>query len=130
MSREKLAKSQGYVFLDVLFGLFILGVGLATVLGFNHTLYNAQSQNRNYLEAINLASTVMEDQTHVLAEKQKAGETNYVVNISKEQGIFQYSVDSIWEQADLMKILVKVNWVEINQSREYQLERLFYGKEN
>ena len=68
MSNTCKANNHGYVFIDILVGLLIFSLGFVAVLSLNNWVAQSKAQADNYLEAVNIASSTMDEILHEYKE--------------------------------------------------------------
>ncbi|NLP43687.1 MAG: hypothetical protein GX351_03575 [Peptococcaceae bacterium] len=121
--------NKGYVFIDILVGLLIFGLGFATVLSLNNWAVQAKNQADNYLEAINIASSTMDEILHGFKNKDLTGDFKDIQNLTDRYGRFERVITMNWDAPNILIISVKLKWIENGEPREYLLESLLYVKE-
>lgn len=121
--------NKGYILLDILIGLFIFGLGFTVIIGLTSIAALAKGQTDNYLDAINLASSTMDEILSDLEEDSSFSNLYLSINVKDRIGTFERAVKSEWESSNLLLILVEIKWVEKGQDREYLLESLYYVQE-
>ncbi|HHV63647.1 MAG TPA: hypothetical protein GXX46_01000 [Peptococcaceae bacterium] len=120
---------QGYLLLDILVGLFIFGLGFAVILGVINTAALANGQSSNYLQAVNLGTSAMDE---ILAKLKEDNSFRYAYLgvVQKEKvGNYWRTIKMEWDSIDLLLITVRVEWMERGEGRDYYLESLFYVQE-
>ncbi|AHF09765.1 MULTISPECIES: hypothetical protein [Dehalobacter] len=119
-------KKKGFVLLDVLTGLFIFSLGFAVMLALINTAYIKNSHTDNILQAVNLASSTVDEITVVLLDDPSA--VNRYLNGTErdESGRFSRTVCCEWDSQNLLKISVKIIWTELKDQKEYNLTYLHY----
>jgi hypothetical protein len=121
--------SKGYILLDILVGLFIFGVGFSATLGIINTAVLARGQADNYLQAVNLASSSMDETLNNLGGNSACKYTYLSGEVSNTIGNFERVIKAEWDSIDLLLLTVEVRWMEKGEIREYILESLFYVQE-
>lgn len=117
---------KGFILLDVLIGLFIFGLGFAVITGVINTAALAGGEAQNYLQAVNLASSTMDELLNLL-EIDNSSQYAYLGKEGKEQvGTFEKLIKMEWESVDLLLVTVEIKWKEKGEVRNYLLESLFY----
>jgi hypothetical protein len=115
---------RGYILLDILMGLFIFGLGFTVILGLMQTAALGGAQAHNLLEAVNVATSALEETTGSIMANPDAAYAFLDQGVKGQTGLFRKTVTAHWEQNDLLRITVEINWAELGQSRNYRLESL------
>ncbi len=118
--------SGGYIFLDIILGLFIFGLGFVIVLSVTNAAALAEAQAENYLQAVNLASSAMDEMLDNLDSDSSYGETYPIVGTEEKIGKFKQKINVGWESDSILWITVEVIWNERSETRNYLLHSLFY----
>jgi len=119
-------KKKGFVLLDVLTGLFIFSLGFAVMLALINTAYIKNSHTDHTLQAVNFASSTVEEITAVLLDDPSAVD-RYLNGVAQdESGRFSRTVCCEWDSPNLLKISVKISWTELKDQKEYNLTYLHY----
>lgn len=119
---------RGYIFLDILIGLFILGIGTAVYWGLISSVTISSEENANYLHAVNLARSTL-DELFADFKKKNGIIHNYIQNdiTDRVEDRFQRIVRADWEEIPgLLSLTVEINWDERGKSRTYRLESSCY----
>ncbi|MGI6449526.1 MAG: type IV pilus modification PilV family protein [Desulfitobacteriia bacterium] len=126
MLRKLKNSHQGYLLLDILVGIFIFSLGFAVILGIINSAALANAQSNHYLQAVNLASSAMDELLAKLEEDSVFCYT-YLAGADVEKiGNFTQTINMVWETADLLLVTVQMEWPERGEVRDYYLESLFY----
>lgn len=121
--------NRGYVLLDILIGLFILGLGFAVIQGLTQSAALSYAQSHNLLQAANLAGSTIHSVTSDL-KKDPAVKYAYFNQEGLDQvGKYQRQVSVQWDTPDLLLITVEVGWPELGEFRNYRLESLCYVRD-
>lgn len=112
--------------LDVLIGLFIFSLGFAVMLALINTAYIKNSHTDHTLQAVNLASSTVEEITAVLLDDPSAVYRYLSGTTRDESGLFTRMVCCEWDSPNLLKITVKISWTELEDQKEYKLSYLHY----
>ncbi len=119
-------KSNGYILLDILLGLFILGMGLAVIWGFNNSAVMKSAQVDYSFRAINLASSTL-DELLCIFDEDNAYIDNYTsVKVTDRIGLFDRIIRTEWKTMNLVLLTVEIKWLESGVSKEYNLESYYY----
>ena len=126
--RRVLLKNNGYILLDILLGLFILGMGLAVIWGLNNSTVLKSGQVDSSFQAINLASSTL-DELLCIFDEDKAYIDNYTsVEVTDRIGLFERGIGAEWKTMNLVLLTVKIKWLEREVSKEYCLESYYYAQ--
>jgi|GEM_PF-3309263 len=123
----KVIPNKGFIFLDILFALLIVSVGFLVVIGLNNSTAQTQLRAENYLQAVNLASSAM-DQTLTDLE---AGIINLDFNglpleEKKQIGKYERNLAIRAASEDMLEITVEIVWSERGNRKNYVLYSLYY----
>lgn len=121
---------RGYILLDILVALFIIGFGLAVSLGVIDTAALANAQAENSLQAINLAASQMDQVIYNLKVNNCCPDEYLTGSISKRCGRFESMIGAKWDSAGLLLVTVRIQWLERGELREYLLESLCHVQED
>jgi hypothetical protein len=121
---------NGFVLIDVVFGLFLFILGFAALYGLTEGAVQETQQVFNLTEAANHAQSIMEDlAAHPWSENLAEGRCIPGARVSGEDGRFEWQVYSEWEIPDeLLRVQVEVFWQEKGQSRSYILDTLYSSR--
>lgn len=118
--------NKGYILLDILIGLFIFGLGFAVILGVINTAALARGETDNYLQAVNLAGSKMDELLSNLEEDNSYRYSFLPGEVKDNVGPFERIIKAEWDSADLLLLTVQIKWIERGEVRDYLLESLFY----
>lgn len=119
-------KNNGYILLDILLGLFILGLGLAIIWGLNNSAVLKSGQVDSSLQAVNLASSTL-DELHCRFDEDRGYLDNFTsVEVKDRYGLFERVIKAQWQTMNLVLLTVEIQWLERGVSREYSLESYYY----
>jgi len=121
------ANNHGYVFIDILVGLLIFSLGFVAVLSLNNWVAQSKAQADNYLEAVNIASSTMDEILHEY--KEFAGDLSNMPNMTDRYGKYERVIVMTKDAPNLCTVSVKLKWIERGEPREYLLESLLYVNE-
>lgn len=98
----------------------------SVIVGVNNTAALGKEQNHNYLEAVNMASSTMDEILNNL--EQNASYTSSYFGQSRQDqiGNFNRTIKIEWHSADLLLITVHIQWLDRGNLEDYLLESLFY----
>jgi len=118
----------GYILLDILLGLFILGMGLAVIWSVNNAAVMKSGQTDSSLQAINLASSTL-DELHCIFSEDITTINHYTsMEVKDSYGIFERAITAEWKTMDLLLLTVTIQWLEKGVSKEYCLESYYYAQ--
>ena len=120
---------RGYAFIDILVGLLIFSLGFATILSLNNWVVQAKVQAENYMEAINIASSTMDEIINEYKNKEFNGDFADILNLNDRYGKYERIIVMTKDAPNLWLISVKLEWIERGEPREYLLESLLYVNE-
>jgi len=120
---------RGYAFIDILVGLLIFSLGFATILSLNNWVVQAKVQAENYMEAINIASSTMDEIINEYKNKEFTGDFADILNLNDRYGKYERIIVMTKDAPNLWLISVKLEWIERGEPREYLLESLLYVNE-
>ncbi|UWG95735.1 hypothetical protein LPY66_12510 [Dehalobacter sp. DCM] len=118
------SKAHGFVYLDIIVALFIFGLGFAVIFGSVQASYLKQSHTERYLDAVNLASSTLNevvddvDEDPAAAAAYLEGEHKHVV------GFYNVVIKTEWAEADLLSVTVEVTWLEQGRNKNYHVQSL------
>jgi len=118
-----------YAFIDILVGLLIFSLGFATILSLNNWVVQAKVQAENYMEAINIASSTMDEIINEYKNKEFTGDFADILNLNDRYGKYERIIVMTKDAPNLWLISVKLEWIERGEPREYLLESLLYVNE-
>ncbi|NLM22061.1 MAG: hypothetical protein GX207_10025 [Peptococcaceae bacterium] len=125
MSKNSISSNRGFIFLDIVFALFIFGVGLMAVVSFHNSAAQAQQRAENYLQAVNLASSAVDYTVAHLETGSLSVDPN---GLEEEEQIGKFGRRLVIRQEtqDILEISVEVSWLERGKIRNYLLQCLYY----
>ncbi len=118
--------NRGYVLLDILIGLFILGLGFAVIQGLTNTAALSYAQSHNLLQAANLAGSTIQEVISDLKKEPAGKDADFNQEGLDQVGKYQRLICVQWDSPDLLLITVEVRWPELGEFRNYRLESLCY----
>ncbi len=121
-------RNSGYILLDILLGLFILGMGLAVILGLNNSTVLKSGQVDSSLQAVNLASSTLDELLCEFDEDKSYIDKYTSVEVKDTYGIFERIIRAEWKTMNLVLLTVKIEWLERGISKEYYLESYYYAQ--
>jgi len=119
-------KHNGFVLLDILAALFILGLGLTVLLGLTQHTVMSYSKAANYFGAVNVASTEMEQAISAIKADPDQRFHFMTTDDNRLSGIYNIKVNAQSKSASLLIVSVQVSWQELSENRSYVLESLCY----
>lgn len=128
LKAAKLA-AGGYIFLDVLIGILLFGLGITVMMSLTNTAVLAEEEAVNYLAAVNLAGSSL-DQT--MSTLQTDLDTRNVLPgqaVTDQVGRYERLTQVDWDSEELLKISIRIQWLEKGENRNYSLEGLCWVKE-
>lgn len=127
---QKLWKSDnyGYILLDILLGLFILGIGLAVIWGLNNSVVLKSGQVDSSLQAVNLASSTLDELLCEFDEDKNYIDKYTSVEVKDRYGFFERIISAEWKTMNLVLLTVEIEWLDRGVSKEYCLERYYYAQ--
>lgn len=128
---EKMApkKIRGYILLEILIGLFIVGLGFTVILGVTNTLKASYTQTHQLLQAVNLASSTMEEVLFKLKEDRTQRFYYLQDVIMEEKGIYNITTQTKWHGPELIQVIIKIRWGREGMIKNYDIESIFYVQE-
>lgn len=121
-------KNNGYILLDILLGLFILGMGLAVIWGFNNSTVMKSAQVDSSFQAINLASSTLDELLCRFDEDNSYIDNYTSVEVTDRIGRFERIVRAEWKTMNLVLLTVEIKWLESGVSKKYNLESYYYAQ--
>jgi type IV pilus assembly protein PilV len=117
---------RGFSLLEVLLGMIILGIGLASAYALTVATSRHTAANRSLAQAANLAEYKLEELRNASAPALVSGSDMTLLNAEGEAdaaGMFSraWVVTSDMPQAGLRTVVVTVSWNELGQTRIYSL---------
>lgn len=127
---QRLWKSDnyGYILLDILLGLFILGIGLAVIWGLNNSTVLKSGQVDSSLQAVNLASSTLDELLCEFDEDKSYIYKYSSVEVKDRFGLFERIIRAEWKTMNLVLLTVEIEWPERGVSKEYCLESYYYAQ--
>lgn len=127
---QRLWKSDnyGYILLDILLGLFILGIGLAVIWGLNNSTVLKSGQVDSSLQAVNLASSTLDELLCEFDEDKSYIYKYSSVEVKDRFGLFERIIRAEWKTMNLVLLTVEIEWLERGVSKEYCLESYYYAQ--
>lgn len=113
--------------MDILAGLLIFGLGFIAALGLINSAALSQAQAENYLEAINLAASSMDETFQALGEMNKNGiDIEFDEECEEVIGRFKRHIYLNHENNNILGIRVEITWNERGEARNYSLQSLYF----
>lgn len=113
--------------MDILAGLLIFGLGFIAALGLINSAALSQAQAENYLEAINLAASSMDETLQALGEMNKNGiDLEFDEECEEVIGRFKRHIYLYQENNNILGIRVEITWNERGEARNYSLQSLYF----
>lgn len=126
----QIKSTKGYILLDILIGIFILGLGFAAVLSLLNGAALAGGRAGLSLQAVNLAVSTMDELDKSLEMRSSDSYLFLAGQPSERIGGLERTVRAEWDSPDLLLVTVEIKWLEGKRVREYFLESLVYVPED
>lgn len=121
-------REQGFVLLDVVFALFLFGLGFTALYGLTEGANQETQQVFNRTEAANRAQNLMENlSAHSWSENLAVGRCIPGGSVEGRDGQFQWEIVSDWEiPSELLRVQVIISWRERGKVQNYALHTFFF----
>lgn len=123
--KTKYSSNQcGYIYLDILVGLLIFGIGMMACVQINNDFIRQKVENENYLRAVQICVSSMDELIAKYKENPGSFSIYFHGEVKDEIEQRYERIITIEKDGDnyLLRINVKVQWKERDELRDYAVE--------